>query len=337
MTPVAGETASLSYVVGCEGEACRGQSFQLGFMVDGHLIETRTVTASEASQSLIFWEPNCGGTVQLVIDPDNLLSETDETDNTWSGTVSCIERPETEKPDLSISGVFMDPWPIAEGERITFTYSVANGGRFGSVATGPFTVGLRVGGVIVGSNRYAGIPCTSDTRDLPHGTITWTAHCGGPIELVVDTENEVDEGDETNNVYNGLGTVRPLECVPARVDLTVMLFQVSDGNPEIQAGRTKAYIADIWAFRGDPRNVRVRCGIVGGEVLYDEVLSSLGALDEVRRGERISFSTALCPAGRTFRLYCEVDPDNEIAESDETDNREEYAVTTVADPRYTCP
>jgi len=337
MTPVEDETASLSYVVRCEGEACRGQSFQIGLMLDGSLVETRTLTASESSQSLMFWEPNCGGTVQLVIDPGNLLSETDETDNTWSSTVSCIERSETPKPDLKIYSSFITPWPIAEGERVTFTYSLLNTGRFGEVATGPFTVGLRVGDRIVQENRHAGMEYTSDLHAMPEGTITWTAHCGEPIALVVDTGDEVDEGDETNNVYNGSGGARPFECVPARVDLAVMLFSVSDHNLSISAGKIKTYCADIWAFRGDPRNVRVRCGIVGGEVLYEDVLSSLTELDEVRRGERIDFNTALCPAGRTFRLYCEVDPDDAIPESDETDNREEYEVTTVADPCYHCP
>jgi hypothetical protein len=151
--------------------------------------------------------------------------------------------------------------------------------------------------------------------------------------------DEVDEGDETNNVYDGSGGVVPFECVPARMDLWVSLFSVSDDDPEIEAGRTKTYIADIIAVRGDPRSIRVRCGIVGGAVLHEEVLPSLDfmEIDPERRGERIRFDAELCPAGSTFRLYCEVDPDGAITESDETNNRQEYEVTTVADPLYTCP
>ena len=339
MTPVEGEDGSLSYAVRCQGEGCEEQAFQLALMVDGSLVETQTLVAREAAQSLIFWEANCGGTAELVIDPDNLLSETDETDNTWSTTVSCIARPDMEKPDLNIYSASADPWPIAEGQWITFRYSLFNTGRFGEVATGPFNVGLQVGGTIVQAARHLGMAHTSDHSEMVEGSFTWLASCGQPIALVVDTLNEVDEGDETNNVFDGSGGVVPFECVPASLDLMVRLFSVSDDNPEVQAGRTKTYIADIYSVRGDPRNIRVRCGIVGGDVLYDEVLPSLDVMeiDDARRGERISFDTALCPAGETFRLYCEVDPVNSITESDETNNRQEYEMTTVADPSYHCP
>jgi hypothetical protein len=175
---------------------------------------------------------------------------------------------------------------------------------------------------------------------MVEGTLTWWhVTCGEPIALVVDTGDEVDEADETNNLDDGSGGLNPFECVPASLDLWVSLFSVSDDDPEIEAGATKTYIADIIAVRGDPRSIRVRCGIVGGAVLHEEVLPSLDfmEIDPTRRGERIRFDTALCPAGSTFRLYCEVDPDSAITESDETNNRQEYEVTTVAHPDYSCP
>ena len=341
MTPVEGDSASLSYAISCDGEGCMGQSFQLGLMLDGSLNQTKTISAVEASSGLIHWEPNCGGMWELVIDPDNLLEETDETDNTASGTVDCIAWPETEKPDLKIYSAYVDPWPLVAGERVDFHYSLYNTGRFGEVATGPFTVGLRVGDRFVGTNRHAaGMEYTTDHSEMVEGTITWLRPtCGEPIALVVDTGDEVDEGDETNNVYDGSGGVVPFECVPARVDLWVSLFSVSDDDPEIPAGGTKTYVADIIAVRGDPRSIRVRCGIVGGAVLHEEVLPSLDVMeiDDARRGERIRFDTALCPAGSTFRLYCEVDPDGAITESDETNNRQEYEVTTVPHPSFSCP
>ena len=341
MTPIAGEGCSLDFAISCDGGGCEGQAFQLGLMVDGSLVETRTLSAVEAVSGQMHWESNCGGTWELVIDPDDLLAETDETDNTASGTVECIVRPDTEKPDLLIYSAHVHPWPLVAGTRVDFNYSLFNTGRFGEVATGPFSVGLRVGDRIILSNRHAaGMPYTTDHSEMVEGTITWWfPTCGEPIALVVDTEDEVDEADETNNVYDGSGGVAPFECVPASLDLTVMLFQVSDDNPEIAAGATKTYIADIIALRGDPRSVRVRCGIVGGAVLHEEVLPSIDvmAIDPTRRGERIRFDTSLCPAGSTFRLYCEVDPDGAITEYDETNNRQEYEVTTVVHPSYHCP
>jgi len=339
--PIPGQRTVFNYVIMCEGAECTDSpTLQVNFVVNGSIVDTHTLTGRPhvGVDGQFYWNAVDGANVQIIIDPDNNISESNEADNSWSERIECSDPP---RPDLYIYSCSYNPSPIAEGERITFRYRVNNSGRFGEVTTGPFTVALRVGGRVVGQNRHRGVPHIEDLSTMPEGTINWRAHCGEPITLVVDIHNEVDEGDESNNIYGPSEGPRPFECVPSRLNLVISTFDESHpGSGGVMAGSHVSFTADVKAFRIRPRNVRLTCGIVGGDVLYDHTFPTLSEyLPDTVWIERASFRHQFCPVGRAFRVYCEVDPDNAHIESDETDNREVIGFRTVENPLnpHLCP
>lgn len=343
MTPIDGEYSDIDYAFTCDGPGCSDvYSLTVALRVGGTTVDTDEHTRSAGEMALrdrsgrIGADSVCGATVELVLDPDNEIDETDEGDNTWTSTVECIDRPDTEKPDLSVMAWF-SPTPLADDETVRFDYQVRNSARFGEAAAGTFKVGLRIGDSITRNRRHDGL-ASGATLDA---SFDRTIHCDdGPISIVVDYLDEVDEGDETNNEFNGGGGVVSWECFPSRNNLRISLLGTSDFNPNVSAGRAEDFVADVLSYRTNPHDVRVRCGVEGGDVLYDHTFSSLPESETIGggvRGERVRFSATLCPADRTFTVYCEADPDNDIEETDETDNRQTFVVTTVPDPAGTCP
>ncbi len=330
IVPGAGEIGELSYGVNCEGRDCEGMpAFNAQLSIAGSVSDMHSFIADSGntytSSVLVGNEHVCGAEVTLVLDPENAVAETSETDNTWTRTATCIDAPAEEMPDLVVQSVGVSPHIVAEGDTVSFRYRLINTERFGSVATGSFRVGLRVDGSVRDTQRHRGGLAPGERAD---GELSWDADCDASFEIVVDIEEDVAEADEANNEYPKDRTL--FRCGEETLDLRVENFSARDRSTTL-AGSAGGYNADIVAYSGNPGSVRVRCGIDGGATLYDDILSLAdisAATGRPVRWANISFVAVLCPADTMFRMYCEVDPDNHIVESDESNNRQQYDIHT---------
>ena len=330
IVPGAGEIGELSFGVSCDGRDCAGiPAFNAHLSIAGTVSDTHSFSADSSitytSTVLTGSEHICGAEVSLILDPENAVDETDETDNTWTRTVTCIDEPAGDLPDLSITGVGVSPHIVAEDDRVEFHYSILNGERFGSLATGRFRVGLRVDGRMENTRDHDSLAPGERVSD----TLSWRAECDASFEIVVDIDDDVVEADEANNEYPRERTL--FRCAEETLDLRVENFSAGE-SPAALAGSMRSYNADVVAYFGSPTSVTVRCGIDGGAVFYEEHALSLvdisGSMGRPVYLQRVSFTALLCPADTMFRMYCEVDPDNDIVESDETNNRQQYDVHT---------
>jgi hypothetical protein len=287
----------------------------VAFRVNGTQIATRTHTlgARGGADDQFIWNVVCGANLEVILDPLNAIVETNETDNSWTYSVVCAERP---RPNLIIPRwtTSWTPEFIHTGDRVTINYSVTNAGDGNS---GAFKVGLKVGDRIVERTSHPALTA----HDSATGSISWTADCSGPWALVADCDNENIETDETDN---NLQNDRFGCAVPNFVALEFYRSRFSTES-DIPADTSFVY---FFRLRLDDdtlvSNVRVKIGIVGGAVLHDETFPSLE-----RTVSSVEKNIAL-PAG-SYTLYAMVDSENTIAERNETDNRMELFVRAVGE------
>lgn len=123
--------------------------------------------------------------IKAVTDDDDKVAETDE-DNNEKTIIFPI-------PDLVIEAITGAPASPSLGDMVTFTVTIKNQGsdRAGS---------SRVYFYINGSSRGYQDVSELDAGAAVTKTLTWTAQAGSyDIKAVADNNNEVSEGDETNN------------------------------------------------------------------------------------------------------------------------------------------
>jgi subtilase family serine protease len=246
-------------------------------------------------------------TIFFQIDPDGTSPDSDRTNNRVEATI-------TVNPGLlpNLVNVYRDPmWTptvFAAGDVLTIRYRVENRG---DAAARGFLVGLRVDGAIIAQNPHpemaAGAPAVE-------GSFMWTVVCGAEVATVVDSGNDVSESNEGDNVHTNR---RLSECASAPVlpNLTVEKLKIDSGGNIVSEKAALYYRGKVRIRDNSATNVKVRAGIVGGAVLYEEVFPVLEP-DELRP---IEFKANLKKG--IYTLYIEADPDNTIAESNERDNR----------------
>jgi subtilase family serine protease len=244
-------------------------------------------------------------TIYFQIDPDSTSPDSNRTNNR-------VELSITVAPGLLPNLVNVMPGPtwipgvFSAGETLTIHYLVGN---FGDAEARAFNVGLRIDGAIVTRNPH---PALAAHAPFVEGDFTWTVRCGARVEVVVDCGNDVSESDETDNIGNASS-----ECAPAPVlpNLTVEKLKLDSGSWIVSEHAAVYYKGKIWSRDNSSTNVKVRAGIVGGAVLFEETYPLIILND----GRFIEFKANL-PKGIRI-LYIEVDPDNTVAESNERDNR----------------
>jgi len=215
-------------------------------------------------------------------------------------------------PDLLIlRGTFSwTPKRIEDGSMVTVNYAVANNG---DTTADSFHVGLRVGDTIVARNLHTGLEPVHNQR----GVLMWRAACTEATEwaVVADCDAEVTEADETNNTYTDEAFVCYIPPPPPNLRLDDIIIQKSGSQTDISADVAYTYALNVYADDARADNIRVRAGIVRGAVIYDHTFPTIPAGD----WRRITFKYAMLVGLHT--IYVEVDPENDIAETNEGDNR----------------
>jgi len=246
-------------------------------------------------------------TVFFQIDPDSTSADSDRTNNRVEASVTIAPGL---MPNLIniVPGPTWTPAVFAAGEVLTIRYMIAN---IGDAPSHTFLVGLRVDGVMVAQNPNPVMPVGGPFYE---GTFTWPVVCGANVEIVIDSGHDISESNETDNIVSipGLSTCAAAPVLP---NLTVEKLKLDSGLWTVSEHAAVYYKGKIWSRDNSSTNVKVRAGIVGGAVLYENTFPIIIKND----GRFIEFKANLPKGIKT--LYIEVDPDNTVAESNERDNR----------------
>ncbi|MFQ6033325.1 MAG: CARDB domain-containing protein, partial [Candidatus Bipolaricaulia bacterium] len=171
--------------------------------------------------------------IEAVVDSGNWVAELDETDNELTRTLIISQA--VPRPDLYPAGLsFNPPSPVAQGTQVQVCAKVTNDGP---VAAGPFAISYayRLDSYVqFATARASGLGggegielCRAlDTRGLATGTYE--------IKVVVDPEDRVAEGNETNNELTGYLTIGLPPTPTAQLALStggaVRLLRLDEGT-----------------------------------------------------------------------------------------------------------
>ncbi len=130
-------------------------------------------------------------TVRAVVDTDNYVNESNESNNTKTVTTTFVDRsPDT---DLIIEGISCTPAIPLVGDKVTITSTIKN---VGPGQTSPFYVAY-----YIDNNRLDSVYVNQiNAGATVTNTITWTATGGThTIRAFIDCNNSIFETNETNN------------------------------------------------------------------------------------------------------------------------------------------
>ncbi len=193
-----GSTFTVTYTVKNNGGGNAGAS-TTSISVDGTQVATDSVGALAAGAThdgtvvIDSFDCPCGTdvTVKVCADNDGVVDESDETNNCLENTFNCP--PCSEKPDLVITEKSED-WVDQVNKTYNITYTVANNG---DAAAGASTTSIKIDGVEAATDTVPALSI-SESRTATLGPFTMSGD-DDTINVCADSENEVDEGDETNN------------------------------------------------------------------------------------------------------------------------------------------
>ncbi|MFZ2655052.1 MAG: CARDB domain-containing protein, partial [Victivallales bacterium] len=151
------------------------------------------------------------------------------------------------------------------------------------------------------------------------------------IYIAVDRENTVPESDEGNNIASSSVTVAPPISLPPDFEIKDSDISFSSSNPTnldvitINAsvkniGGTKAEILKIAIFDGNPSDGGTQ---IGDDIVFNNLSPQLTAT--------IGFQAMLTPG--THVIFVVADPDNNVSEINEQNNKAVKSITVVESPQ----
>ncbi len=166
------------------------------------------------------WTPQEEGLsdIFVTVDPGNVIPELHEDNNHNNATflVNPAIVPPADKPNLYFtpSDIIMAPASPADGDAVTFTLRMVNGGP-GVVEAGS---GLRFEAMLDGTTELFSCNGRIEVGDACLRTFSWTAQAGNhTLRVEADPFDVVDEEHENDNVrtfsFNVAGGPDPLSCV----------------------------------------------------------------------------------------------------------------------------
>ncbi len=252
-----------------------------------------------------------GKTIFVVIDPDNLISETSKADNKASTRVWIATG-----PDLAVYSEDLIPstYVPTTGTPFTLNYTVRN---LGETAADSFDVALYDGqpsGTPLQTAHISGLNGT----EVRTGTlgVTLTTNGNHTLYLVADSGNQITEISKTNNTgtvtvnVGGTLTQADLAITPSDITLTPArphagdMVTISASVRNIGAEAAINFTVEI--FDGQPES--------GGTLLSSQVLSLVAG------GSQAVSTNWQIPAG-IHDLVVVLDRTNQIAETNESNNR----------------
>ncbi|HEY81678.1 MAG TPA: hypothetical protein G4O01_00090 [Dehalococcoidia bacterium] len=273
--------------------------------LDGTRLDSIYVSplASNATANLTFsWRAVVGThLIKAVANASNRVIESDATNNELAVTLSTLA------PDLVVREIAGTPSEPMVGDEVTFTVTIKNQGDDDAL---PSRVYFYIDDYPQGYLEVPGLAAGA----MATKTFSWVAQAGlHTLRAVVDPDDEIIENDETNN------ELRVVFPIP---DLTVEAIIPSAFEPLLGEMVT---LTVIIRNQGTSKagSTRVVCYV-------DDAPLAEASVGELGPGMAASlpFSWMAQAGAHTFRA--EVDPDDEVAESEETNNEQRYALSTLA-------
>jgi subtilase family serine protease len=245
--------------------------------------------------------------IQVVVDPDNAVIETDEEDNVRSETID-VHLP---APDLTASLISLSNNTPVVGDSVEIAMTVGNQGELNAAA---FDVEFSKDGTAFGTVRIPGLEAGTETVvTLPASFENIGQHT---VSLVVDAGSEIAEISEFNNQSS-----RQLEVLATPLpDLQIVGsdFTLSNTNP--QAGESVTVSIPVANVGGAAaRDVSAQLQIDGHTI--GNATTVPADIDPGQSGDWTFTFDA--PVGDGFHLLeVVVDETNQIGESNENNNRD---------------
>ena len=149
------------------------------------------IAAGESITCILTWKAEAGDHVLTVtVDPENVVAERDETNNTLTLAFSVLAA------DLVVRGITWEPETVSAGDTVTFTVSISNQGSQSS-RYGEFEFFIDD----CSRGRFE-VPVLAPSATVER-TISWTAQPGNvTVRAELDIWNATREGNEANNSYS---------------------------------------------------------------------------------------------------------------------------------------
>jgi hypothetical protein len=177
-----------------------------------------TLTANGGPSGAATWSATAGShTVQAYVDDSQLISESNESNNTLSRSLT-VGSPTS--PDLIVTALTWSPASPAPGNSVLFTATIKNQGNAPTPAGVIHGVAFLVDGTNVAFSDHdttslgAGASITLTATGSNAGPATWPASRGKhTVKAWVDDQNRISESNESNNTLskplNVYATVTP--------------------------------------------------------------------------------------------------------------------------------
>jgi subtilase family serine protease len=204
---------NISAVIKNDGDADVTSSFNVSLAVNGTIVDTTTVAGLNAGNTTIInfvWTPSqtANYTITVNTDCDANITESNETNNEFSKFFTVLPQ----KPELTVSELKAYHYHTSNGVWFNLTnfvnISVVNGGY----SCNRFNVSLEIEGIEF-KKEILGLGAGAQANIIFNWTpIGWDCMKGGSpkdysINAFVDSDNNVDELNETNNNANITETV----------------------------------------------------------------------------------------------------------------------------------
>lgn len=306
--PAANATAVFRARVENRGEDEAGP-FAVGFRIDGTPLGTVAAgpVAPGAAVDVVSppWNATLGAhLVEAVADPGNVLNETDETNNERALPLAVGPPGTGGDPDLVADRLVASPTAPQPGMPMIFLVRIV---RLAAAVNASFAVDFRVDDVSIGERRAE----VSDAQSVV-GVVSgpWTAVAGTHVaSVVVDSGDEVDEPDETNN----------------RAEVTFSVIEAK-GRPDLHALEVRAEPANPVAGQAVRFHLRLENrGVPPGAFAVDFLLDGTSLGRERLEGVGADAATDVTSRAWTavegnHTLRAVLDPDDDVLEADETNN-----------------
>ena len=282
----------------------RSSPARIAFYIDGVIVGYADIGQIDTGATVtahFIWMATAGShTIDIVADANNQILEIDETNNS-----KVVNIP---PPDLVIHDITWAPEDISIGDTVTFTATLKNQGSSKTTAS---QVICYVDGVLIGSQDLPEIDAAASMTSL----FDWVAEAGThSIRIIVDSNNQVTETDETNNE-------RETDFSTRTPDLTIEAISWSMENSLIDNEAT--FVVTVKNQGSDETAI--------SQLTYyiDDISVASQDMEAVEAGETatVTFLVTIEAGEHTFKIIA--DSENQVIEIDETNNEDELVFSTM--------
>jgi subtilase family serine protease len=315
--------AAKQTMVGCSlknnGGAFTGE-FRISIRMDGSALglPMGSTATPDTNGFATPWVATAGThTATCILDTEHVITESNETNNTISYKFTVPVGPKPDLVPLSMNVAVKDGTKLSAGKETMIGCKLKNNG-------GPFTEEFRISIRLDGSPL--GLPMGSTaTPDTTGFATPWTATAGKhTARCILDTESVINESSEANNQIDydflvPLGVLHPIDVSGAKMktDITIEKIEVKAENGDAVSPGKASMVYCHWKRTGtEPSNTfRVLIKMDGTPL----TLSQGDTVDQTQTASWLG--TPWTATAGEHQIYCEVDAQNAVDESNEKNNK----------------